>query len=229
MQPRKWPQQETPRSFTFMQMSMAGQTSPHWLDTHASFIYQMGGWLARLVNIKAGQNIMYHVIYNIWKGRLSIHIVMDNTGHRLVRRSGHDRRLGARSDKHAKRKRGTSIHVADTLFLRSHACNGVVWALRWGIPNRTNNGFKLPQRSCQNPSIAIWGQRVQLFMKTSLSRFTNQCQVFPKQMADMHSIIELHHQRSRHHHHMHSITNGLGWSQPIYGDRPTLATRPTLA
>ena len=27
-------QQETPHSFTFMQISLAGQTSPHWLDTH---------------------------------------------------------------------------------------------------------------------------------------------------------------------------------------------------
>ena len=60
-----------------MQISMVGKTSPHWLDTHAIFIYQIGGRGAGLVNFKAGQNIMYRIIYYILKGRLPVHIVID--------------------------------------------------------------------------------------------------------------------------------------------------------
>ena len=96
---------------------MAGQTSPHWL-------YTRGG--AGVVNFKADQNIMYRIIYYILKGRLPVHIAIDNTGRRLVPKVWAWPQTRSKVWQRWKRKPGISCHTANTFILWSQVCNGAV-------------------------------------------------------------------------------------------------------
>ena len=120
-----------------------------------------------MVNFKAGQNIMYHIIYYILKGRLSVHIVIQARD--LCERSGHDHRLRARSGKYEKENNG--FHAAQqTLSLCDTQTIYLVNEL-WNTAIRSRPG-------CQNITDCKQGENTKLnrlhcsFMATAAIHLT---------------------------------------------------------